>query len=263
MKANLYGTRAVAAAIVLLGLALSADAQTVLIDFGNNVNQFRGVPVPNPDPNGNTWNSLQPGLFYSNLVDTTNTATTIDFGFSTGVGTDSYNGPAGAVSFPAPTPAEIAATDIDAAALGDLGVIEAAFDYANSPSPSSPARFEIQELDPSKKYNLTFFASQKFAANSATLFSVYTDNTYTTLVGSVSLNHQDPVSPWLHNRDKVATLSGLSPQTSNILYVQFHGAEGNTGFLNSMRITAVPEPATLTLVGLAFGLVGCCSRRRK
>jgi hypothetical protein len=262
MKANLCRTRAAMAAIMVVGMAMTADAQTVLIDFGNNIPSFRGIPVPNPDPNGNTWNSLQPGLFYTNLVDTSNSATTIDFGFSTGVGTDSYNGPAGAVSFPAPTPAEIAATDIDAAALGNLGVIEAAFDYANSPSPGSPARFEIQQLDPAKTYNLTFYASQKFAADSATLFSVYSDNTYTTLVGSVSLNHQDPGSPWLHNRDKVATISGLAPQTSNILYVQFQGAGGNTGFLNSMQITAVPEPATMALVALAFGLIGCVGRRR-
>jgi hypothetical protein len=111
-------------------IASSAMAATVLIDFGNN-NSFRGASVPNPDPNGNFWNSLQTGLFYQNLVNTSNSATTIDFGFSTGVGTDSFNGPA---ALPPSAPAaEIAATDINTAALGILGVKEAAFDYAATP----------------------------------------------------------------------------------------------------------------------------------
>ena len=41
---------------------------------------------------------MQPGLFYTNLVDINNVGTTIDFGFSTPVGTDSFNGPAGVTS---------------------------------------------------------------------------------------------------------------------------------------------------------------------
>lgn len=262
MTANLRRTRITAAIVLVLGVATMASAQTVLVDFGNNVNQFRGVPVPNPDPNGNYWNSLQPGLFYTDLVDTNNSATSIDFGFSTPVGTDSFNGPAGAVSFP-PTPTEIAATDIDAAALGKLGVIEAAFDFANSPGGGQPTRFEIQQLDPAKTYDLTFFGSHKFSADSTTVFSVYSDNTYSTLVGTVSLNHQDPGAPNLHNRDTVATLAGLAPQASNILYVQFIGNNGGEGYLNSLQITAVPEPATVSLIAGALGLIGCVGRRRR
>jgi hypothetical protein len=45
-------------------LTASAVGQTVLIDFGND-NSFRGVSVPAPDQNGNYWNSLLPGLFYT------------------------------------------------------------------------------------------------------------------------------------------------------------------------------------------------------
>ena len=43
-------------------------AQTVLIDFGSDTS-FRGLSVHGPDSNGNFWNSLQPGVLVSNLVD--------------------------------------------------------------------------------------------------------------------------------------------------------------------------------------------------
>src|SRR6266404_4767975 len=98
---------AMAGIIAVAGSATPALSQTVLIDFGN-ATSFRGVSVANPDYKGHYWNSLQPGLFYPNLIDINNVATTIDFGFSTPVGTDSYNGPAGVTSSP-PTPTEIAA----------------------------------------------------------------------------------------------------------------------------------------------------------
>ena len=246
----------VAMTLVLgFGLALSAGAQTVLVDFGSG-SSFRGVSVPNPDVNGNYWNSISPGAFISNMTAIDNSATTIDLGFDTPVGTDSFNGPAGVTSFPNPTPAEIAATDIDAAALGNLGIKEAAIDFAASPGgANNNTRFQIQELDPTKTYTLTFFGSHKFSDNDTTVYSIFSDNTYSTLVASASLNVQTPGMPWLHNRDTVATISGLAPQASNILYVQFVGSNGGLGYLNDMQITAVPEPSSLMLLAGAFGLV--------
>src|SRR4029079_10357206 len=101
----------------------------VLVDFGST-SSFRGVNVPNPDPKGHYWNSLTPGPFYPNLIDINNNPTTVAIGYDTGVGTDSFNGPAGVTSFPNPTAAEIAATDINAAALGDLGIKGAAIKFA-------------------------------------------------------------------------------------------------------------------------------------
>jgi hypothetical protein len=241
-------TSTLIACALALTVAASAKAQTVLIDFGS-ANSFRGVDAPSPDGNGNRWNSLTPGPFYADLIDTTGAATTIDLGFDTPVGTDSFNGPAGVTSFPNPTAAEIAATDIDTAALGNLGVKEAAIDFAASPGGAdNRTRFQIQALDPLKTYNLTFFGSHKFSDNDATIYSVYSDNTYSTLVASVSLNVQTPGSPWLHNRDTVATINGVAPQASNILYVQFVGSGGSLGYLNDMQITAVPEPSSALLV---------------
>ena len=239
-------------------VASSAMATTVLIDFGNN-SSFRGASVPNPDSNGNFWNSLRTGVFYQNLVDTTNTATTINFGFSTGVGTDSYNGPAGDTSTGTPA-SHVPDTDINTAALGILGVKEAAFDYVTNPTDADPLRFEIQQLDPTQTYNLTFFGSHKFNTDNTTRYSIFTDNTYTTLVGSVDLlvGVEDQ-----HNRDQVAVLNNIAPQAGNILYVQVDGTTIGSGYLNSLAIQTVPEPgAAMTLVGGISLLLGLRRQRR-
>ncbi len=149
-------------AIFGAGLAVSAQAETLLVDFGSDTS-FRGASVPNPDPNGHYWNSLIPGPFYPNLIDINNNTTTVALGYDTGVGTDSYNGPAGPTDTP-PTSSHIPATDIDAAALGDLGVKEAAFDFAASPGGlNNNTRFEIQGLNLNEKYTLKLFGSHKFS----------------------------------------------------------------------------------------------------
>ena len=235
---------------LLTAIALTAgtaSAQTVLVDFGND-SSYRGASVPGGvDGNGNHWNSSWSGAYYANMVDTAGNATDIDLGFSAAAGTDYFNGPSGGTQDPS-------TVDIDAAALGNLGVNEAVYDfYVNS-------TFEIQGLDASKTYDLTFYSAHKFSTDSETFFGIYTDNTYTTLVSSGTLQHQDPDSPWLHNRDTTLTLSGLSPQTFDILYVKFEGADGNSGYLNAMSISVVPTPATLGIFGLA-GLV--TARRRR
>jgi PEP-CTERM motif-containing protein len=255
--------RLLAAVLLAAGLAVSANAETVLVDFGS-ATSFRGVTVPAPDAKGHFWNSLTPGPFFPSLVDINNNPTSVALGYDTPVGTDSFNGPAGATTFPNPTPAEIAATDIDTVALGDLGIKEAAIDFAASPGGNdNRTRFQIQGLNPNEKYTLTIFGSHKFSTDDATVYSIYSDNTYSTLVASTSLNVQTPGSPNLHNRDQVATLSNLSPQASNILYVQFIGAGGNLGYLNSFKLQGVPEPSSFILMaGGAAALVFGWRRRR-
>ena len=242
MNATIYARTLMSFAMacaLMLSLAHSASAQTVLIDFGND-ESFRGLSAINPDDNGNYWNSLRTGVFYTDLVDIQNNPTTIDFGFSTPVATDSYNGPAGPTS-EANLENEVDITDIDAAALGNLGgSLEAAFDYVAGPDlADNRVLFEIQQLDPTKTYSLTFFGSHKFSIDSTTVYSVYTDNMYLTPIGTASLDVQAPDSPGTHNRDMVATISDLSPQTDNILYVEFIGSTGSLGYLNAMQIEGV------------------------
>jgi hypothetical protein len=231
----------VPALALLVGQALFAHAQTVLIDFGSDTS-FRGLSVNNPDTNGNYWNSLQPGLFYENLIDIDNVATTIDLGFDTPVATDSYNGPAGPTD-ESSLEFDVQLTQIDAAALGNLGgSFEGVFDYAAGYNGVEhfPVRFQVQGLNPASAYNLTFFGSHKFSEDSTTVYTVYTDDTYTTPVATTSLLIQDPF--FTHNMDRLATITGVSPQTDNILYVEFVGETGKGGYLNAMQIEAIAGP---------------------
>jgi hypothetical protein len=207
--------------------------QTVLIDFGSDTS-FRGVSVVNPDVNGHYWNSVQPGNYIANMIDMTNGATTIDLGPDSGMGTDSYNGPAGPTSIP-PTPSEIAATDIDAAALGNLGVTNAAIDFITLDN--AQCRFQLQGLDLTKKYSLTFYGSHKFNSDANTIYSVYSNSGYTTLIGVTNLDVFAPGTPWLHNRDKTVTISNLTPPADGIFYVGFVGSAGGNGYLNAMQIS--------------------------
>jgi hypothetical protein len=229
------------AVAILVGQAIFASAQTVLFDMGND-NTYRGLSVQNPDSLGNYWNSIGTGQLFENLIDIDNAPTTIDFGWSTNVGQDSYNGPAGPTDESTlETDAEFA--DVDVAALGNLGGAKrAVFDFMTGPGfADNRTRFEIQGLDPSKTYNLTFFGSHSFSTATTTVYSVYTDDTYTTSVGSATLDVQDSAMPWLHNRDRVATISNLSPQADNILYVQFVGSlsNGHLGYLNTMQLEGI------------------------
>src|SRR4051812_42712614 len=165
----------VSAVSLLVGQASIVHSQQEwLIDFGNDTT-YRSISVHNPSVSdnpaaaGNYWNSLQPGVLASNLVDKLNTPTTLQIGYDTPMGFDSYNGPAGDTSFG--TPADnVDFSAIDQVALGDMGVKAAAFDFMDGPGTGdNKVKFEIQNLDPSKKYDLTFFGSHKYSLDATTV----------------------------------------------------------------------------------------------
>ncbi len=215
----------------------------VLIDFGND-SSFRGVGQSGPDSNGNYWNSVWSGSFYAGLVDFQNNATTINFGFSAAPGTDSFNGPAGNTSGITTNPAILNNTQIDADALGYLGgSLAAAFDYyVNS-------TFQIQGLNLSSTYNITFFGSHKFNVNDVTRYTIYDDSSFTNALSFADLTVGVGSA---HNSNLVVTISGVSPQSNGIIYVGFAGAGGaGSGYLNAMQIEVVPEPVAALL--LLFG----------
>lgn len=208
--------------------------QLILVDFGNNLS-FRGTNVANPDVNGRYWNSVHSGAYYANLVDHSNATTAVDLGFDYAFGSDSFNGPDGV---------------FDAASLGPLGVTNAVNDYYVN------ARFQIQSLDTGLTYRLTFFGSHKFSPNTSTVYSVCTDTNYNTVVAFTNLAVEVPGSPALHNSNRVAVLSHLTPQPNGRLYVKFEGDAGSNGYLNAMMIealavtTSAPPPATASTQGV-------------
>ena len=221
------------AVLLVFGLNMIAPAYgaTVLVDFGNDTS-YRGVSTPSPDLNGNSWNSVDSSIWNGGLVDISGNPTAMGLGFTAVAGTDYYNGPSWDVQDPA-------AVVIDAAALGNLGVNEAAYDYYVT------SNFEVQGLDPSKTYNLTFYGAHIHNSDDTTVYSLYTDATHTSLIDSTSLNVWND-QPWMHNQNEVATISGVTGQTG--LYLGFIGAAGGDGYLNAMQIEEVPEPATMALL---------------
>ncbi len=238
--------KTITTAALLAVAAGMASAEVVLIDFGNDIS-FRGASVPGGvDSNGNSWNSVWSGAFYTDLLNTDGVGSGINFGFSSATGTDYFNGPSGADQDPG-------ATVYNAAALGLLGVDEAVYDYYVS------STFQIQGLEAGKTYDLTFFGSHKFSDDATSRYTAYTDGSFSTALDSVDLDVMDAAMPWLHNEDTTASLTGLTADADGIIYIGFAGANGGSGYLNAMSITVVPAPGAFTL--LAAG--GFLSARRR
>jgi|SRR5579862_810804 len=244
--------KSVAAVLTLiLGLALTARSQSVLIKMGDNTT-YQGTNAPSPDINGNYWNSVDSSQFFPGLTNIDGTAGgaawAIAFGFENGeVGnTGASNGPAGPV--PPGTPANCV---IDANALGNLGIKQAVYDYyVNS-------EFELQNLYPSRTYTLTFFGSHSQSPSDYTVYSIFTNSSYTMLESAVSQYTQYPASPSVPNSNLVVSATVL-PAANGTLYVQFLGTNtvgggvgtnGAGGYLNCMQVTQgpstnAPPPAT-------------------
>lgn len=257
MKVNLHFRKLASlslAIVATVGLVATANAQKILFDLGATGDN-RSVSVPNPDPNGNYWNSVSSCCYFANVGDTNGNLTSIGFGFASAAGNDSYNGPAGPTD-PPPFLDYLPLTTINAAALGDLGVKEAAFDYYTN------GKMAIDNLDPSKTYTLTLFGSHQYNDDhDTTNYTAYTDNTYTTPVASTSLVIG---GNGFWNQDQVATLSNLAPQTGNSLYIGYKGAAPlSLGYLNAFSLTVVPEPSAVLLLLSGAVASAIAFRRRK
>lgn len=200
--------------------------QKILIHLGNN-SSYRGTNVSNPDVNGHYWNSVWSGAYYANVNDLANNSTPIGFGFDTAGGADYYNGPSGAVQDPN-------ACVIDPVALGTLGIKQAVYNYYTSSS------FELNGLNSSQNFSLTFFGSHKYNTDNVTEYAVYTDNGYTNLVASTNLTVGINGN---HNSNTVATITGLAPQKNSSLYVKYFGTTtASSGYLNCMQISVNHPP---------------------
>jgi hypothetical protein len=232
-------------------VAFSARSQTVLIKMGDNTT-YQGTNAPSPDSNGNYWNSVDSSQFFPGLTNIDGTAGgagwAVAFGFETNAvgNTGASNGPAGPV--PPGTPANCV---IDANALGNLGIKQAVYDYyVNS-------EFELQNLYPSRTYTLTFFGSHSQSPSDYTVYSIFTNGSYTMLESAVSQYTQYPANPSVPNSNMVVSATVLPP-ANGILYVQFLGTNtvgggigtnGAGGYLNCMQVTQgpstnAPPPAT-------------------
>ena len=157
-----------ACAIVLLaGQASRCPGQTVLVDFGNNAAQYRGHTGAEPGSEGALLEqhpARSVGHGHAS-ISTTRRQRSIWVGTRRSERIATTVLPATRASARRQTTWPF--TDIDTVALGDMGVKEAAFDYAASPiQDDTRVRFELQELDPNKKYSITFYGSHKYSNDS-------------------------------------------------------------------------------------------------
>jgi len=243
--------------LTLLAINITAYAGTILIDFGaSGAGWYGGASVVGADANGNYWNSVTSGTYYSNLVDTTGTTTTVGgFGFLTGMAFGSYNGPAGATSNPL-TQSQIDATVFTADA-GMFGVKEALVDYIKTSVSAPKVQWVVNGLDSSLLYNVKFYGSAKYQNDYATRLNVYSDNTFSSgsLLATVTSNYQSPTQAWVINTSDIGTLNNLT--TTGSLYFEMEGANGGTGLMNVMSIetVAIPEPTVLDIITLPYKIV--------
>ncbi len=217
-----------------LGFVPPAQGQEWLIAMGN-LNGYRGTNVPSPDPNGHYWNAVDSGHSFPTLTNISGQATSLALDFDDSTGNDSYNGPAG-ITF---NPNNVVVND---AALGDLGYNYGVYHYYVS------SDFEIQGLNPALQYNLTFFGSHAYSTDNSTVYSLYTDSSYSTAIMSDRAKVQIPGNPGQWNTNQVAFLSNVTPQANGTFYIGFAGAQGDLGYLNAMEIQATTNVSTNPVV---------------
>lgn len=210
---------------------------TILLDFGNN-QSFRSTNTPSPDIRGHYWNSVDNGQFFPVLTNAAGGVTTLAFGFDASstndiyFAADSYNGPHPELY---PSPDDPSTCIIDTNALGYLGINEAVFDYYVN------ARFQIQGMDPAKTYSLSFFGSHEYQPDNVTVYSLYSDASYSTVLTSATLTVGGS-GYW--NLGSLAVLGSVSPRTDGIMYIGFSASSLDPdnpgsyfpGYLNCMQI---------------------------
>jgi len=218
--------------------------KTVLLDIGrSNVDGgwYAGATPASPDANGNYWNTLDIGKYAGSMVDKTGTATSIGAGFiniNSPVFT-TYNGPAGdTTSVGGKTLADVV---INSAALGDLGVKEAAFDYVHGTN----IRMSIGGLVAGKQYRFNFFSSRRYEGDPSTTISVYDDNTFDsgTKLSEGTVDNRSASQGGVYNADTLLTLDNLTP-TGTSLYINIVGSAGGAGALNALSIQELDTPTT-------------------
>lgn len=231
-----FTTSLVLAAAATLTASQTADAETLLFDFGRTDLQS------NPG-----WNNVVPAT-------TTLFATFDSLGNLTPVGleiTDTF--------FQTGEPSQLGseAPAGDAAAYPVSATDDYFFGHTTGFAGADPnplGQFKLFNLDPSKTYDFTFFASRQVVGD--TRDASYAVNGANS--GSVVLNASN-------NNTEVVTVAGISPDGNNEIFVDVTpGPNNNNGqgfyYLGLVQVDVVPEPASIALMG-ASGLMVLGRRR--
>ena len=186
---------------------------------------------------GNNWNSLSA----SNLKAGTTSLIDHDTGASTGV--------------------TVTGTGFDTDYIGSISTLPTWWDggtqaqdriyfYDNGPQTGS---ITLAGLSISQAYKLEVFSAGDFAERVISANSTFGVNSRTGLVDSAWHGITDGTAGWL-------TWDNLTPTVGGTVDITFDSLSANYVPVNALRITNVPEPTALSLMGL--GLIFCLGRRR-
>jgi len=226
---------------VLFG-ALSLNAQTVLLDFGDSV-------AAATTANGDTWNAMIAPSFMSNLTDTTGSLTTWDFGTVSGSFSENGGGGGGGLSSPS------------VGLLGNLANADATDDYFYTANTGTASVLRFSDLDDTKTYTLSFFGTRDTAGTRETVYSILDGSPLSS--GIVQTSGTGAGSGGTGNDNTLVTFSNIATNGSGGIDFSFGVESGSFGYLGAMSITQIPEPGTYALIGGLYALSFVALRRRR
>lgn len=236
--------RVVLTSLGFLLLTNSAQALSILVDFGSSATQTNHISITGGTDPSNFWNnvtSVTPAAVPLMLVDTTNASTGISLQITSrfsGINTN------GAIDASAP---------YNSAATRDsfYGNTEE-FSGQSNPNPS----FTLSGLDPSSTYSFRFYASRTGAGDVRTTDYFVAGG----ISGVATLDVANNVS-------NTASVVGITPDTFGQIQISLAAASTNNNsnhfiYLGALEIVAVPEPSSAGLL-LAGGVAALGIRRRR
>jgi lysophospholipase L1-like esterase len=215
-------------------------SKTVRVDFGRH-DGTNGNPTANPDTFGYYWNNFgatASGSTVSNLVTTTNAATTMGITLTT-AGWQNNGILNGGLSATAPGGQAPLASR-----LGELAVDTATQDYLfiNGATGFSSS-LKVSGLNPSKHYSMRFFGTRNATDVRRSTYTVTAGNgtfagtlqTSGTGIGN-GLGGDDGSTLYNGNNRSTVALGGMQPNSAGELTLQLGVAEGNFAYLGILEI---------------------------
>lgn len=208
---SVVNSRRVWLAVALCAMvALGAQADIILIDFGDN----QGTP-------GGNWNNWVPGNNLA-LVNDQGDASGFNLSAITSVG---QGGGWGVTAAPSP---------FDTASIYNDGLFTS----------GDTITLRLSNLSASETYSFTLFASRDTTVDRVTTYSITGGGTSTLTtsgsnVGGAGINH---------NVANTVVFSNVAPDGNNRIDLNIDVDTGGFAYLNAMQIEVIPEPGTLALL---------------
>jgi lysophospholipase L1-like esterase len=215
-------------------------SKTVRVDFGKH-DGANGNPTTSPDSFGNYWNNFgatASGSNVSNLVTTTNAATTMGITLTT-AGWQNNGIQNGGLTATSPgTQAPLASR------LGELAVDTATQDYLFiSGATGFSAGLKVSGLNPSKLYSMRFFGTRNATDVRRSTYTMTAGNgtfagtlqTTGTGIGT-GLGGDDGSTAYNGNNRSTVALGGMQPNSAGELTLQLAVAEGGFAYLGILEI---------------------------